>query len=279
MNQFDEIAPGFADAALDVAQVGNLRAHVEVQQGEPVEAAGLAHGLGQRQDLAGGQAELGALAAGVLPVARAQRGQAQANADFGGDAHAFGLAPDQRPFAGFFDHDHRLEPQLEPAQGQADVGGVLVAVADDQRAGPAHGQGGDQLRLAADLQAQPVDPGERAHDTGLLVDLDRVDQGVAPVVGLLVNGVLEGLAQLPGAGTQDVGEAQQHGQAQPVGAGALDDICQRQRLIAVGAGEQATCFVEVEVALRPAVDGVTAAGAGNRIIFHGRDCNGQLSEP
>jgi hypothetical protein len=73
--QIGVVAPHFPQAAPNVVDVGDLRAQVGVQQGQAVRHAALpqaAHGV---QHLAGRQAELGFLAAGVLPLAGPDRRQ------------------------------------------------------------------------------------------------------------------------------------------------------------------------------------------------------------
>lgn len=52
-----------------------------MQQLQGVQGTGLAQGVDHIQNLAGGQPELGFLAAGILPVALANGGQAGAHTD------------------------------------------------------------------------------------------------------------------------------------------------------------------------------------------------------
>ena len=112
-DQLGVIAPGFAHAGLNVAQVGDLRAHVKVQQFQPVDTAGIADRLDQLQHLACGETELGALTTGVLPVALAQRRKPETDADPGGNAQCLGLLVDQRPFARLLDDQDHVQTEQD----------------------------------------------------------------------------------------------------------------------------------------------------------------------
>ena len=128
-DQLGVVTTGLAHAVLNIAQVRDLRAHVKMQQLEPVQAAGFAYGFDQFQQLAGGQPELGALTTGVLPVALAQRRQAQPHAQHRIDAQCPGVLVNQRPLAGLFDHDDDLQSKQDRAERQAHILGILVTVA------------------------------------------------------------------------------------------------------------------------------------------------------
>ena len=77
---------------------------------------------------------------------------------------------------------------------------VLVPVAEDERLGVLlQGEGDQQLRLAARLQAEVEGPAvldQLLDDVALLVDLDRVDAAVAALVVVLGDGLLERAAEL-----------------------------------------------------------------------------------
>ena len=81
--QLDVDARRFVDRALDLADVGDLAAQVEVQQLQAVVHARALQLLERSQHFGDGQAELGAVAAGRLPAARAAAGQLDAHADDG----------------------------------------------------------------------------------------------------------------------------------------------------------------------------------------------------
>ena len=78
-------AAALADAALDVADVGDLGAQVEVQQLQAVQLAEAAQTLHQRQDLGGGETELGHGTAARFPHAGAGGRQTGAHPDVGLD--------------------------------------------------------------------------------------------------------------------------------------------------------------------------------------------------
>ncbi len=247
---------------------------MKVHQLQAGQGIGLAQLVHHRQDLAGGEAELGLLPAGVLPAATAHGGQAGAQADPRPDADALGLLQDQRQLGELLHHQVDPVAELLAHQCQAHVLAILVPVADDQRgAVPGEGQHGEQLRLAAGLQADAAAAtllgGEDLLDhPALLVDLDRVDGGVAAAEGLLLHGGIEGGAQLLDPVVEDVGEAHQHRQAQ---AGALelgDQLVQRQGralgLAAQGAHQGMPRVVHVVVAAAPLVDIPDAACALRR---------------
>ena len=88
-----------------------------------------------------------------LPVLLAQ--EPDADADEGFDAELPGERDDLPQFFELLDHHDHLLVQLGAEQRHANEAGVLVTVADDQAAELVlHGQPGEQLRLAADFQAE-----------------------------------------------------------------------------------------------------------------------------
>ena len=66
------ITNGFTEAVTVVRQIGNLRAHVEVQQAHALLDASRAKALDDGQQLRSGQTELGLFTTGVGPLARSQ---------------------------------------------------------------------------------------------------------------------------------------------------------------------------------------------------------------
>jgi len=214
LRQLDEVAGGLAHAVGDVAHVGDLAAHVEVQQLQAVAHAGIAQALPQVQQLARVQPELGLVAAAVLPLAGAQRGQPHAHAETRLHAQHTGFLQHQLQLGRLLDHDERLQAQLAADQRQPDVLAVLVAVADDQATRTRQGEHRHQLRLAAGFQAEAltVVAGQGPGHALMLVDLDRIDRGVAtPVIPILLRLRERGL-QLAQAIAEHVGEAHQHRQ-------------------------------------------------------------------
>ena len=111
------------------------------------------------------------------------------------------------------DDDDRGAAEALPEQRGLDVLAVLVAVADDQRAGRLEQrQRDEQLGLAARLQADVV-LGAVLDDlldhVALLVDLDRVHAAVGAAIAVLADGAVEGAHQALDAGGENVGEAHQ----------------------------------------------------------------------
>jgi len=220
-DEFGIVARRFLQARCQVAPVGDLRAHVEMQHAQPVERAALAQRLDDGQHLLRGQAELGLLAARVLPRAVTDRGQTHAHPQLGDHAQRRRDFGDERDLGGLFDHDAHLQTQAQADERQADVFAVLVAVADDDAGGRLHQRKhGHQFRLAAGLQADAriVRALEVFQHGALLIHLDRVHSGVAAAVVMAPTGVLEGLAQGVDALAQHIHKAHQQRQRQVGGA-------------------------------------------------------------
>ena len=81
-----------------------------------------------------------------------------------------------------------------------------------------HRRHGEQLRLAAGLEAEAVLRAEVQHfldDLALLVDLDRIDAAVLALILVLVDRALEGAVDLAEPVLEDVGEANQDRRARP----------------------------------------------------------------
>ncbi len=264
LGQLDEVAGRLAHAVGDVADVGDLRAHVEMQQAQAILQAGVAQVFPQIQHLARRQAELGLVTTAVLPFARAQRGQAHAHAQARLDAQLARLLDDQRQLGGLFHHDEGLQAQLAADQGQPDVLAILVAVADDEAAGARQRQHRHQLGLAARFQAEALAGvrGQGAGHAAMLVDLDRVHRGVAATVIPVGLRLGEGGLQLAQAVAQDVREAHQQRQFGTVGAGGIHHLRQRddRSAVALGRDHHAAGGVHVEIPFRPVRDGIGLAG-------------------
>ena len=188
-------ARAFHDAGADVADVGDLRAQVVVQQAEAVQHVAGLELVHHVHDLGRGKAEGGALAAGVGPVAAGLDRELGAHADVGADAQFTAAGEQDAQFAGHLQHEEQVEAQALGLQAQVDELLILVAVADDAGFGIAHqGDGGDELRLGAHFQTVMVagaELGDLFHHLLLLVDLDGED---AAVLALIVQ-VLDGLAE------------------------------------------------------------------------------------
>ena len=252
---------------------------MEVQQLQGVEHVGGLEAFDQVEHLARREAELGLVAAAVLPLAGAQRGQAQAHAQARLHVQGLGFLDDHRQLAGLLDDDEGFQAQLAADQGQADELTVLVAIADDQAARAGQAQHGHQLGLGAGLEAKAFTTGrgQLAGDAAVLVHLDRVHGGVAALVVEFLHRAAEGGLQLAQAVAQDVGEPQQQRQLQ-AGVGGLGHDLGQGQLGAAGAArahDHAALAVHVEVALAPVGNGVGVAGAVEGPGGHGRGFRGK----
>ena len=221
-------ARAFHDAGADIADVGDLRAQVVVQQAEAVQHVAGLELVHHVHDLGRGKAEGGALAAGVGPVAAGLDRELGAHADVGADAQFTAAGEQNVQFAGHLQHEEQVEAQALGLQAQVDELLILVAVADDAGFGIAHqGDGGDELRLGAHFQTVMVagaELGDLFHHLLLLVDLDGEDAAVLALIVQVLDGLAEGLVQAGDTGVQDVFHAQQHGHVIAAFTQAGDDL-------------------------------------------------------
>jgi hypothetical protein len=116
------------------------------------------------------------------------------------------------------DDDDRRAPQTLGEQRRLDVGPVLVAVADDQRARRVEqGEGDQKLGLAARLETDVLG-GPVLHDllddVSLLIDLDRIHAAEAAAVAVLGDGGAKRGAEAFHAAGEDVREADEKRSAQ-----------------------------------------------------------------
>ncbi|MNQ86855.1 hypothetical protein D3C85_1020590 [compost metagenome] len=265
--QFGVVADGFLEAVLVVGQVGDLRAHVEVQQAHALVQAGLAETLDHREDLRGGEAELGLLAAGVGPLGRGQGRQAHAQAHLRRDLELGGDVDDELDLGFLLDDDEDVVAELLPHQRQADELAVLVAVADDGAALRRQRQHGQQLGLGAGFQADGDVLGgdDVLHHRLLLVDLDRVQGGVDILVFEALDIGVEGTGQLAHALLQDVREAHQQRQAE-AGLAQVFDLLEEidgRALRAARTDFDATGLVDREKAGTPVANAIDTAAVGH----------------
>ncbi|MCY1401181.1 hypothetical protein D9M71_162930 [compost metagenome] len=275
--QFAVVADGFLEAVLVVGQVGDLRTHVEVQQTHALVQAGLAEAFDHRQQLRRGQAELGLFATGIRPFRRGQRGQPHAQADLRQHADGGRFLDHQLNLGLLLDHDEHVVAELLPHQRQLDELAVLVAVADDGAALRRQRQHRQQLGLGAGFQADgDVLRGDDAfHHRFLLVDLDRVQRGVAALVFQARDVGVEGAGQLAHAVLQDVREAHQQRQRQPRFAQLADQRVKIDRLAvhALRTRLDVAGVVDREIAGAPVANAVDAAAVGHgpvaAVVFAG----------
>ena len=128
---------------------------------------------------------------------------------------------------------------------------------------------GQQLRLAAGLEAEAVLLAEVQHfldDLALLVHLDRVDAAVAALVLVLGDRALEGVVNLAEAVLEDVGEADQDRRAQAAQLQPVDQPLQvdAARRVLGRMDLQVPVLVDREVALAPAGHVVELGGFRRR---------------
>src|SRR5207244_2409419 len=101
---FDVDAGELDDSVLDVADVVDLAAQVEVEQVQAIAHVVSAEVFEGFHDLGNEEAELGADAAGLFPAARALGGELDAHADGGFDVVELRIFDDQLQLAELFDH-------------------------------------------------------------------------------------------------------------------------------------------------------------------------------
>ena len=221
----------------------------------------------QLDDLGHEQAELGFLACGIAPAARAFAEELHAHAD--PRPHAVGLRvlEDQAELVEVL-HDRDDGPaELGRERHRLDVAVILEAVADDQpvRGVLGHGHDRQQLGLRARLQAESkllavaVDLFDHQ---ALLVYLDRKHRGVTVLVIVLRDRLCEGAMNVLQPVRQDVGETNDDGRRQVAGLEPFDDLVQVD--LAVGLGvrtyDHVSRRVGAEVTLAPAVDVIQLLG-------------------
>ena len=257
--QFDEDAGGLAHGVADRADGGDLRADVEVEELQAVEHSLLPELLDRVHHLAGGEAELRAIAGGFDPFARALGGEARAHADDRPHIELAGAADDGVDFLGPVDGDDHLTPELLGEERGLDESLVLVSVAQDVGVGVLlEGEGDQELGLAPCLDAEtvgrPVLDQFLDHVT-LLVHLDRVDPAEASLVIVLGDGGVEGAEELLDAELQDVGEADEDGQVAAPALQILDQFLEIDGAFAGSLGRHLDVarFVDGEEVLAPPV--------------------------
>ncbi len=199
------------------ADLGELRADVEVEELRALLLARLLQDLHRVDELGDGEPELREVAGRALPLPRAARRELRAQADHGLDAHLVGEAQELRELGELLDDDDDLAAELAAEEGEAQELLVLVAVADGERLGVGvHAEDDEELALRARLEPVVV---RRAGVEDLLdhlahlVHLDRVHAEVAGAVGHLGDRLPERLVDLLHAGAEHVLEADHAGEA------------------------------------------------------------------
>ncbi len=258
--QLDEDAAGLAERVLHGADVGDLRADVEVEQLQAVEHLLGAEPLDGGHGLGGREAELRAVAGRLDPLAGTFGREARAYADHRTDLELARGAQNGLELADLIDDDDHLAAELLRQQRRLDVGAIFVAVAEDQRLGVVlEGEGDEQLRLRAGLDAEVVGPPvlhQLLDDVPLLVHLDRVDAAIGAAVVVLGDRLLERAAELLHARAQDVREADEEGQVEAAATQVVDQLLQVDPYRAVAGGRHLDVagLVDAEEVATPAAD-------------------------
>src|SRR5208283_129893 len=278
--EIDVDAGGFDDRGLDVADVGDLTAEMEVQQLEAIlQARGLecfegADGLCDRE------AEFRAVPAGGFPAAGAAAGKLDADADLGPHADLLGVFEDQVELGVLFNDEDDAAADLAGQHHHLDVLVVLEAVADDRGLVVGDGHDGQQFGLGADLEAEAVLAAvfvDLLDDVALLVDLDGIDAAVSALVVVLGDRGLKGSLQLLKLVAEDFPEADQDGRVDAAQDQGIDQLLEVDGAVGVAAGmhQHVAFFADREIALAPARDVEGLTGLGDAPALHGLEgCTG-----
>jgi hypothetical protein len=238
----------FAQAALDLADVGDLAAQVEVDEFDTIRQAFGGGHLDGLDELRGVETELALVAARLLPLADPERRQLDAQPDVGAHVELARQTRDEGQFVELLDDQEDPLAHLLGQQRQLDEVLVLVAVAHDQGFGVVlDGQHGVEFGLGSRLEAD-VELLAVLHDLfqhrALLVDLDGVHVEVLGLEAVFLGGLLEAVEDLLDAVVEDVGESQQHRRrevAQFQVLHDLDEVDARDPSPSTGARSRAPC--------------------------------------
>ncbi len=214
---------------LDLPDVGDLAAEVEVQQLQAILHSDGLHLIQRLQGFAHREPEFGTIAAGGFPASRPFARQLKPQADGGPHADPLGVLQDQVQLRVLFDHRDDLPADLLGQHHHLDVLVVLEAVADDGRFVVGHRQHRQQLRLRAGFQPKMIGPAELEnllHHLPLLIHLDRVHAAVIAFVVVLGDGALERLVHFAQPMLENFGEADQDGEPDAAQLQFLDQLAQ-----------------------------------------------------
>ncbi len=260
--QLDKIASAFEHAALNIPDVGDLRAEMKMQHLQAVAHTGFAQPLDHPDHLCGGEAELGLFAAGVLPLAGADRGEPHPHPQQRRNPQGLRFTDHQFQLGKLFDHDIDLMPELAADQGQANIFAILVTVTDDHPARAGQAQYRHQLRFAAGLQANPLLAmlDQLPDHAGLLIDLDGIHCGVLTAIGITGHGLVKALAECIQTIVQDIGKTNHDRQGHVMFAydliGQLIEIDAPVLCLAIGVGQHMSLLADSEIILAPVRDAI-----------------------
>ena len=199
----------------DAANFRDLRTDVEMNEFQAVVHAHFVERLQGLQQFGRVEAELGGVAAALLPLARARRGELDAYAEVGAHAEFLRGAGNAYEFGHLFDDEEHALAHFLCQERKFYKVLVFVAVADNQAvAVHVRGQHGVQFGFAAGFEAEVVllAVADNLFNHGAhLVYLNRVDDKVVGFVVVLLFGAVEAFCGLLDAVVKDIGEAQQDG--------------------------------------------------------------------
>ena len=144
-------------------------------------------------------------------------------------ADLLGVVEHQPQLGVLLDDRNDVAADLLRQHRRLDELGVLEAVADDRRVVAGHGHHGQQLGLAARLEAELIRPAELHDlfdDLPLLIDLDRINAAIIAAVLVLGDRALEGGVNLAQPLLQDLGEADQDRQIDAAQLQPIDQLLQ-----------------------------------------------------
>ncbi len=170
------------------------------------------------QHLGHSQAKLRSVATRALPAPAAAGRELDAHADLRPDTDLFRVLQDQAELGEFLDHRDDVAPDFLGQHRHFDEFRVLEAVADDRRVVIRLGHDGQELRLGAGLETEPVLAAEVEHfldHLPLLVHFDRINADVFAVVLVLRDRGAEGVVDVANAVAQDVAEPEEHREPDP----------------------------------------------------------------
>src|SRR5688500_15243813 len=234
---------------------------MEVDQLDPVELVRGAQLLDRGHEIGGVEPELRLFAATLLPTPETAGRELDANARRRLHLQLVRDLQQNVDLAQLFDDHEHLMAELLSHEGEAHELLVLVAVAHDEMirvlCQPQHRL---QLGLTAALESDAVLRAELHDlfdDVALLVHLDRIHGGVAALVAELLARMRKAIGQRVQAGAQDVREAQEDRELDPLLLEIVRELVQVQlpiRMIGVRPDDYVTALVDVEEPGAPAVD-------------------------
>ncbi len=265
--------PGrFVQRRLDVPDIRDLASLVEMQQLEAILHTPAFQFFQSLQQLGHRQSEFRTVTAGRLPAPRSPGRQFHTHADFGSHANFFSVFQNQPQLGVLFDHRNNIAADLMGEHRRFDELGILETIADDRRVVRGHRHHGQQLRLAASLQAELIRLAELQHlfdHLPLLVHLDRVNAAVVSLVLLLGHRRLKGAVNFAQAMLQNIGEANQNWQIDAAQLQPIDQLLQIDRPLRILGGVHANVPIAVhrKVAIPPPRHFVQFSGIGHRPAF------------